>query len=106
MSRGNQYQTKEKRRDILLSRIIIGLWIAAISWLVAVFFYIGVTERYFSELASGILILIPWTLITTAILLRAWQKYGKRNKSQFYTQLAIWGIAWVVWLFKSIINRL
>lgn len=86
-------------------RAVIALWTAAFVWVVAVFFYVGVTERYFSAPASGILLFIPWTMATAAILLRAWQKYGKGNRFRFYTQLAVWGIAWVEMLFKSFINR-
>lgn len=97
---------KAQRRDILLGRIVAGLWIAVFVWVVSIFFYVMVTERYFSEGASSILLFIPWTMVTVAILLQAWRKYGKRDRTRFYKRLMGWGIIWAAVLFESIIERM
>ncbi len=94
-------QSKSSRRDVVLVRIIVGLWIAAVAWLVALFFYVGVTERYFTDPAAGVLIFLPWTMITAAILLQSWRKHWKTSKLDFYIRLAIWGLAWVGLLIKT-----
>lgn len=100
-----QNQTKAQHRDTLLGRIVVGLWMTVFAWTVAIFFYVLVTERYFSERASGILQLIPWTMVTAAILLQSWRKHGKHHRSRFYQQLACWGFVWAAILFKSIFER-
>lgn len=88
----------------ITGRIVVGLWIAAFVWAVALFFYVGVTERYFTDPAAGILIFLPWTMVTAAILLQAWRKYWKTSKLQFYIRVAIWGITWVVMLGKTFLQ--
>lgn len=95
---------KSSRRSVVSGRIVVGLWITAAVWLVALFFYLMVTERYFTNPLAGLLIDIPATMIVCAILLQSWRKNWPGNKAAFYTTLAVWGLAWGSMMAKSFWN--
>ena len=95
-------QSESSRRNLLLGRIVAGLWIVAIAWLVVLLFYVMVTERYFTDPLAGVLIFLPWTMIVAAILLQSWRKYGRKDKKNFYIHLILWCLAWISILIKTV----
>ncbi len=95
-------QSKADRQNALLGRIIVGLWIIAIAWLVMLLFYVMVTERYFTDPLAGMLIFLPWTMIVAAVLLQSWRKYGRKDKKTCYIHLVLWCPAWVSILIKTV----
>ena len=70
-----------------------GLWITGAVWIIALLFYVMVTERYFTDPLAGLLLFVPFTLLVVAGLLHSWRKNWPDKKVGFYTWVAVWALA-------------
>ena len=72
-----------------------GLWITGAVWIIALLFYVMVTERYFTDPLAGLLLFVPFTMLVSAGLLHSWRKNWPDRKVGFYTWVAVWALAWI-----------
>lgn len=89
-----------------LSRLIAGLWIAAPVLFLAVGLWVQATGNYLTDLQSGILMLVCFTLIIAAMTIQTVKNRKKHPAWAFYLKAAFLGIYYLCGVYTMLLQRL